>query len=99
MTRNVTLRMDDELLGDLRHRAVDAHMSLSAWITATLKDMAPPLSEFTENHSRATRRMETVIHSENKSLSRACEQYFAMADRAAGNSRGKRWVREDLYRG
>lgn len=39
MTRNVTLKMDDRLLLKLRHQAVDQHMSLSAWITATLKDI------------------------------------------------------------
>ena len=29
----------------------------------------------------------------------ACDQYFAMADQAKGNSRGKRWAREELHRG
>lgn len=37
MTQNVTLRMDADLMQELRHRAVDERKSLSAWITDTLK--------------------------------------------------------------
>ncbi len=62
MTRNVTLRMDEDLLGELRHRAVDAHMSLSAWITATLKDLAPPPREIEEVRMHAIKRMEQGFH-------------------------------------
>ncbi len=58
MTRNVTLRMDEDLLAELRHRAVDAHMSLSAWITATLEALVPRANEAEEIRGRAIRRME-----------------------------------------
>lgn len=58
MTRNVTLRMDEELLAELRHRAVDAHMSLSAWITATLEALVPRATELDEVRERAIKRME-----------------------------------------
>jgi len=37
MTQNVTLRMDSDLMQELRHRAVDERKSLSAWITDTLR--------------------------------------------------------------
>jgi len=66
MTRNVTLRMDEDLLAELRHRAVDAHISLSAWITATLKAMTPPPHELDEVRACAIRRMETGFHLGNK---------------------------------
>jgi hypothetical protein len=36
MTKNVTLRMDAELLRAVRHQAVDRHMSLSAWVMSLL---------------------------------------------------------------
>lgn len=36
MSKNVTLRMDEELLRKFRHRAVDEEMSLTAWIVNTL---------------------------------------------------------------
>jgi hypothetical protein len=39
MTRNVTLRLDERLLTDLRHRAVDQHMSLSAWVVRALQEI------------------------------------------------------------
>jgi len=34
---NVTLKLDDELCRDARHKAVDVGMSLSGWITELLK--------------------------------------------------------------
>ena len=70
MTRNVTLRMDEDLLADLRHRAVDAHMSLSAWITATLKAVSTPSSHMDEIRARAIKRMETGFHLGGKPISR-----------------------------
>ncbi|TVP79239.1 MAG: hypothetical protein EA353_06550 [Puniceicoccaceae bacterium] len=35
---NVTLKIDDELCRQARHRAVDANMSLSAWVAEVLKN-------------------------------------------------------------
>jgi hypothetical protein len=70
MTRNVTLRMNEDLLAELRHRAVDAHMSLSAWITATLSSMSPPPRELDKIRTDAIRRMETGFHLGNKPISR-----------------------------
>ena len=61
MTRNVTLRMDEELLADLRHRAVDERMSLSAWITAKLTAVARPRDETKDVRARAIRRMERAF--------------------------------------
>ncbi len=37
MTSNVTMRMDDDLLQKLKHRAVDERMSVSAWATNVLR--------------------------------------------------------------
>lgn len=62
MSKNVTLRMDEQLLAELRHRAVDAHMSLSAWITATLSNLAPKASELDSARARAIARMEKGFH-------------------------------------
>jgi hypothetical protein len=70
MTRNVTLRMDEELLAELRHRAVDAHMSLSAWITMMLEALVPLTSEIEETRVRAIARMERGFHLGGKPLSR-----------------------------
>ena len=70
MTRNVTLRMNEDLLVQLRHRAVDAQMSLSAWITATLKSIVSSPPEFDKVQARAIRRMERGFHLGNKAMSR-----------------------------
>jgi len=44
MTKNITLRMDEQLLKDVKHIAVEEDMSVSAWINqlvekATRKDV------------------------------------------------------------
>ena len=44
MTKNITLRMDEQLLKDVKHIAIERDMSVSAWITqavekATKKDV------------------------------------------------------------
>ncbi len=70
MTRNVTLRMDDDLLTELQHRAVDAHMSLSAWITTIIRSVVPPTNEVDEARTRAIRRMESGFHLGGIPLSR-----------------------------
>jgi len=44
--------MDEALLAELRHRAVDAHMSLSAWITMTLESLVPHAGEVEAARSR-----------------------------------------------
>jgi hypothetical protein len=70
MTRNVTLRMDDELLTELQHRAVDAHMSLSAWLTTMIRSMVPPASDVDDARERAIRRMDSGFHLGGTPLSR-----------------------------
>jgi hypothetical protein len=37
MASNVTLRMDEDLLREVKHRAVDDRMSVSAWVAALLR--------------------------------------------------------------
>lgn len=70
MTRNVTLRMDEELLAEVRHCAVDAHMSLSAWITSMIEALVPRASEAEEIRTRAISRLEAGFHLGGESISR-----------------------------
>jgi hypothetical protein len=70
MTRNVTLRMDEDVLRRLRHRAVDAHQSLSAWIVAILTREAKADDELTEVRTRALRRLENGYRLGGKPFSR-----------------------------
>ncbi len=70
MTKNVTLRMDEELLSELRHRAVDAQMSLSAWIATTLESLVPSAGELEATRTRAIARMEQGFHLGGKPMTR-----------------------------
>ena len=58
MTRNVTFRVEEGLLTELRHRAVDAHMSLSAWITSVLEDQIRGDRDFMKARQRALKRLD-----------------------------------------
>jgi hypothetical protein len=40
MTKNITLRMDEQLLKDVKHIAVEEDMSVSAWIIKAVKKAA-----------------------------------------------------------
>ncbi len=40
MTKNITLRMDEQLLKDVKHIAVEKDMSVSAWITRLVEKEA-----------------------------------------------------------
>ncbi len=61
MGSNITLRMDDDLLKRLRHRAVDAGMSLSAWITKKLEELVPKDQEIDEAKARSLERMRVSL--------------------------------------
>ena len=58
MSTNVTLRMDERLLQQVRHRAVDDHQSLSAWITTVLRRMVESDSASFAARDRALRRLD-----------------------------------------
>jgi hypothetical protein len=62
--------MDEELLAELRHRAVDAHMSLSAWITTTIKGVLPSTTGIDEVREGAIARMERGFHLGGGAMSR-----------------------------
>ncbi|OGV65726.1 MAG: hypothetical protein A3K19_25885 [Lentisphaerae bacterium RIFOXYB12_FULL_65_16] len=70
MTRNVTLRMDEELLTKLRHHAVDERMSLSAWVVAVLQQTAEAREQRTAARQRALRRLGRGFRLGGKPLSR-----------------------------
>ena len=70
MTRNVTLRMDEELLTELRHRSVDADMSLSAWITSVLQSHVRDDVRLGKARRRALKRLAKGFHLGGKPLTR-----------------------------
>jgi len=70
MNRNVTLRMDEDLLTELRHRAVDAQMSLSAWITSTLEERIQGDLKYSQARSRALKRLDQGLRLGGEPLTR-----------------------------
>ncbi|MEN8148678.1 MAG: hypothetical protein ABFS86_02575 [Planctomycetota bacterium] len=70
MTRNVTLRMDEKLLTELRHRAVDADLSLSAWITRVLESYVRDDLRFRQARERAMKRLAKGFRLGGKPLAR-----------------------------
>ena len=40
MTKNITIRMDEQLLKDIKHIAIEEDMSVSAWIAQTVEKAA-----------------------------------------------------------
>ena len=70
MTRNVTFRMDEKLLTELRHRAVDAQMSLSAWITSVLEERVHSDQIFKQARNRALKRLDKGLRLGGEPLTR-----------------------------
>ena len=70
MTRNVTIRMDEELLRTLRHRAVDEQMSLSRWVVSVLRAAVAEGNPPDEVRERALCRLEQGFHLGGRPLTR-----------------------------
>ena len=58
MTKNITIRMDEQLLKDVKHIAVEHDMSVSAWITQTVEKAAKRDFRYEEAASGIMRLME-----------------------------------------
>jgi predicted transcriptional regulator len=70
MTKNLTLRIDQELLKALRHRANGARMTLSAWITSVLAGTVRRENDLSAVRERAIQRLEKGFHLGGKPVSR-----------------------------
>jgi len=70
MTTNVTIRMDDELLRKVRHRAVDDKVSASQWIVKVLDGATAVESDREAVRRRAVRRLERGFSLGGKPLER-----------------------------
>ncbi|MGI6087876.1 MAG: hypothetical protein ACOYCD_08055 [Kiritimatiellia bacterium] len=68
--KNVTLRMDEKLLRQAQHIAVDRGQSLSAWMTAQLREAVNRNSGFAAARRRALARLHTGLHLGGTPLSR-----------------------------
>ena len=62
MNKNVTLRMDEEILKKCRHAAVEEDMSLSRWITEQITQIIRHRQAFQKAHVRALKRLDKGYH-------------------------------------
>jgi hypothetical protein len=70
MSKNVTLRIDEETLKKCRHAAVEEDMSLSAWITAQITKIIKHRESFKNAKKRAVKCLEKGFHLGGKPLTR-----------------------------
>lgn len=70
MTSNVTLRIDNELLRKVRHRAVDEDLSLSAWVSKLLERTVAEEESREAARTRALRRLNRGYRLGGQPLSR-----------------------------
>lgn len=70
MTKNITLRMDEQLLKDVKHIAVEKEMSVSAWITQVVKKAANRDVCYEEAKAFALKAMEDAPAYDGKTYSR-----------------------------
>ena len=62
MTRNVTLRVDEEILRECRFAAVEEDLSLSQWIVGRITEAIRHRKSFKSAKTRAARRLNTGFH-------------------------------------
>ena len=60
MTKNITLRMDEQLLKDVKHIAVEKDMSVSAWINQVVKKATKKDVRYEEDKAFIMKAMETA---------------------------------------
>jgi hypothetical protein len=62
MTKNITLRMNEKDLKQLKHIAVEHDMSVSAWITKAALEAAEKEGLYEQRKQAAWRVMDTPLH-------------------------------------
>lgn len=70
MTKNVTLRLDEDILKKCRYAAVEEDMSLSRWISTKITEIIKHREEFGEARARAIRRLKNGYPLGGKPLTR-----------------------------
>ncbi len=70
MTKNLTLKVDEELLARARHLAVDERKSLSAWVAELIEEALKERARYEESRIGAMRVLDQGFHLGGKPLSR-----------------------------
>jgi predicted transcriptional regulator len=69
-TANVTIRIDNDLLVEARHVAVDHRLSLSAWVARLIEERVRGEEAVEAARRRALRRLEQGLHLGGQHLTR-----------------------------
>jgi len=70
MGKNVTLRLDESIIRQAKHAAVEQDQSLSEWITNLITRAVSKKTRSLSARERALQRMKRGFHLGNKPLSR-----------------------------
>lgn len=62
MSKNVTLRLDDTLIREARHVAVENDMSLSQWVSDLIKTTISRRIDYDVTRKRAIKRLKKGFH-------------------------------------
>jgi len=68
--KNLTLKIDESLLKEARHRAVDEGTSVSAWVAELIRSALREQESFEENRREALADLERPLKLGGKPLSR-----------------------------
>ncbi len=70
MLKNITLKLDEQLLTRIRHLAVDENQSVSAWVAALIQKSLLEADDYEQNRREAIDVLDTDFHLGGTSLSR-----------------------------
>jgi len=70
MTKNITLRMDEEILRKAKHIAVEHDMSLSAWLTQVVEKETRQNTGYEETKAKALKVLESPGHHGGRKFTR-----------------------------
>jgi hypothetical protein len=68
--KNLTLKIDEELLREARHRAVDEGMSVSGWVSELMKSALRESEPFEENRREALKDLDRPLRLGGRPLNR-----------------------------
>ena len=70
MTKNITLRLDEAVLRQAKHRAVEADCSLSEWVAKLIAEEISGAGDYAAARARALKNLDKGFHLGGKPLTR-----------------------------
>ncbi len=70
MLKNITLKLDEQLLTRIRHLAVDDNQSVSAWVSTLIQKSLNEADDYEQIRREAINALDTGFHLGDEPLSR-----------------------------